>query len=78
MSSVTVAGAVRQAAEDPQAVHVGEGLVDEPELAQVLGLVDDGRDRAADAGGRGGHGVCRASAEGGVGVGSTTVYINGR
>jgi hypothetical protein len=43
-----------QAADDPEAVDVGERLVDEPEFAQVAGLDDGGRDRRADAGrGRG-------------------------
>jgi hypothetical protein len=34
-----------EAADDPQPVDVGEGLVDEPQLAQVAGLDDRGRDR---------------------------------
>jgi hypothetical protein len=34
---------VGQALNDPQPVHVGEGLVKQPNLAQVIGLVDDGR-----------------------------------
>ena len=49
--------AVGEAADDPQPVHVGEGLVDEAQLAQVVGLDDGGRDRRADAGGRGDQGT---------------------
>ncbi len=37
-------------ANDAQAVHVGERLVDDPQLAQVLGWQDGGRDRAPDVG----------------------------
>jgi hypothetical protein len=36
--------------DDPQPVRVSEGLVEGPQRAQLLGLVDDRRDRAADAG----------------------------
>ena len=35
---------------DPQPVHVSEGLVEGPQCAQLLGLVDDRRDGAAHAG----------------------------
>ena len=45
--------ALGEALDDAQAVHVGEGLVDEAQGAQVLGLVDDGRDGRADV--RGGR-----------------------
>ena len=75
MSSVTVASASARRAHDAEPVHVGEGLVDEPQLAQLVGLVDDGRDRAADAGRGGGHG--EVGLRSGT-VASTTVYINGR
>ena len=44
-----------QALDDAQAVDVGEGLVEAAQLAQFVGLVDDGGDRRADAGGRGGQ-----------------------
>src|SRR6185503_16253708 len=37
-----------EALDDPQPVHVGEGLVDEADRAQLVGLVDDGRDGRAD------------------------------
>jgi hypothetical protein len=47
-----------KAADDPKPVHVGEGLVDEAQLAQLLGLEDGVGDRAADAGGRGTQGEC--------------------
>jgi hypothetical protein len=64
---------LRQAADDAQPVDVGECLVDETELAQVAGLVDDGRERRTDSGGGGGQrGGSRAGS-----VASTTVYING-
>jgi hypothetical protein len=36
--------------DDPQPVRVSECLVEGPQRAQLLGLVDDRRDRAADAG----------------------------
>jgi hypothetical protein len=61
---------------DPQAVDVGEGLVDDPQLAKVLGFVDDRRKGRTNAGARGGQSVSP------VGVGllrrvtSTAVYIN--
>ena len=42
--------AVSEAADDPQPVHVGESLVDEAQLAQLVGLEDGVGDRAADAG----------------------------
>jgi hypothetical protein len=69
----------REDADDPEAVHVGQGLVDQPELAQLLGLKDRVGDRAADVG------AGRAQREGLrvlVGdacrpVGSMPVYING-
>jgi hypothetical protein len=41
---------------DPRRL-VGQGLVDESQLAQRLGLEDGAGDRAADAGGRGTQGV---------------------
>ncbi len=43
--------AAREAPDDPQAVDVGERLVEEPELAQVIWLVDDGGERRTDPGG---------------------------
>jgi hypothetical protein len=39
-----------EAADDPEPVDVGECLVDDPQLAQLFGLVDDRRERRADAG----------------------------
>ena len=48
--------ALGEDAADPQPVHVRERLVEPPQLAQVVGLDHDLRDRAADAGGGGGHG----------------------
>jgi hypothetical protein len=40
-----------EAPDDAQAVDVGECLVEQPQLAKVIGLVDDGGERRADAGG---------------------------
>jgi hypothetical protein len=47
---------VRQAADDAQPVDVGEGLVDETQLAQLLRLKDRVGDRAADVGAGGAQG----------------------
>src|SRR6185312_9933147 len=47
--------AVRQPAHDPEPVHVGHGLVEGTQLAQLLGLGDGRGDRAADANGGGGQ-----------------------
>jgi len=47
--------AVGQPADDPQPIHVGECLVERAQLAKVVGLKDDRRDRRAEAGG-GRHG----------------------
>lgn len=63
----------RQAADDPKAVDVGKGLVNEAQLAQLVGLEDGVRERAADAGGRGAQDRLQL----GRTVGSTAVYING-
>jgi hypothetical protein len=43
--------AAGEATDDAQAVDVGERLVEQPQLAKVIGLVDDGGERRADAGG---------------------------
>jgi hypothetical protein len=68
--------AASEAPDDPQAIDVGEGLVDDPQLAKVLGLVDDRREGRANAGARGGQGVSPVG--GGLlrRVTSTAVYIN--
>jgi len=63
-----------QAADDPEPVDVGQGLVDEAQLAEVLGWKDDVGDRAADVGAGGTQG--QVSGRGRT-VGSTAVYING-
>jgi len=47
--------AVGQATHDAQPVHVGEGLVEGAQLAQVVGLEDDRGDGRAESGG-GRHG----------------------
>ena len=65
-----------EAADDPEPVDVGEGLVDESQLAQLLRLEDGVGDRAANVGGRGTQGE-RSGGVGGAAVGSTAVYING-
>lgn len=67
----------REAADDPEPVDVGESLVDEAQLAQLLGLEDGVRERAADAGRRGAQGAVLRYGVAGA-IGSTAVYINGR
>ena len=47
--------ALGEAPDDAQPVHVGEGLVERPQVAEVIGLDDDRRDGRADVGG-GRHG----------------------
>ena len=42
--------AAGESPDDPQAIDVGEGLVDDPKLAKVLGLVDDRREGRTNAG----------------------------
>ena len=42
----------RQALDDPQPVDVGQGLVEQSDLAELVGLVDDRCDGRADPGGR--------------------------
>src|SRR5262245_26793406 len=46
--------ALGEALDDPQPVHVGEGLVDDAQGAELLGLVHDGRDGRSEV--RGGWG----------------------
>jgi hypothetical protein len=43
--------AAREALHDPQAVHVRERLVEGAQGTQLVGLIDDRRDGAANAGG---------------------------
>jgi len=43
--------AAGEAPDDAQAVDVSERLVEQPQLAKVIWLVDDGRERRADPGG---------------------------
>jgi hypothetical protein len=64
--------AVSQAAHDPESVDVGERLVDEAQLAELVRLEDGVGDRAANVGARGAQGELRR-----IVVASTTVYING-
>lgn len=66
--------AAGEAPDDAKAVHVGEGLVNDLQVAQVVRLVDDRSDRRADAGRGGGQGV--GSGELLRRVTSTAVYIN--
>ena len=40
--------ALREALDDPQPIHVRKGLVDDADRAQLVGLVDDGRNGRAD------------------------------
>jgi hypothetical protein len=51
--------AVRQAPDDPEPVDVGERLVDETQLAQLIWLEDGVGDRAANVGAGGAQGELR-------------------
>jgi hypothetical protein len=66
---------VREPLDDPQPVHVRQGLVERAQCAELLRLVEDGRDRAANAGSGGGQGSAPFRVRG-QDVASTTVYIN--
>jgi hypothetical protein len=44
-------GAGRQTLDDPEPVYVGQRLVEQADLAELVGLVDDRRDGGADPGG---------------------------
>jgi hypothetical protein len=48
--------AIREALDDAEPIDVGECLVDDPEFAELVGLVDDRRDGRTDPGGRRGQG----------------------
>jgi hypothetical protein len=54
---------IGEALDDPESVDVGERLVDDPQLTELVGLVDDGRDGRADSGGGGGQGDLRVGDE---------------
>jgi hypothetical protein len=43
--------AVREALDDAEPIDVGERLVDDPQLAELIGLVDDRSDSRTDPGG---------------------------
>jgi hypothetical protein len=43
--------AVGEAPDDPQAVDVGEGLVDETEASELIGRIDDRGERGSQVGG---------------------------
>ena len=73
MSSVTDGLALGEPPHDAQAVHVGQGLVEGAQVAQIVGLDDDRGDGRTDPGG-GRHGRGGAPRV----VVSTTVDINGR
>lgn len=60
-----------EGAHDPEAIDVGEGLVDEAQFAQLVRLEDGAGDRAPNAGGR-----WAQRGFSGCAVASTTVYIN--
>jgi hypothetical protein len=62
---------VGEDAHDAEPVDVGERLVDETQLAELVGLEDGVRDGGADVG-AGGAQVDDSSAA----IGSTAVYIN--
>jgi hypothetical protein len=63
----------RQPLDDAQAIDVGECLVDETKLAQLIGLEDGIREGAADPGRGWGQGRLLRTA-----IVSTAVYINRR
>jgi hypothetical protein len=48
--------AVRETPHDAKPVHVGQRLVEDADLAEVVRLVDDRRDRGANVRGRGAQG----------------------
>ena len=43
--------AIREALNDAEPIDVGECLVDDPQLAELVGLVDDRRNGRTDSGG---------------------------
>lgn len=67
-------GPGRQALHDPQPIDVGEGPVEQADLTQLVGLVDDGRNGRADP--NGGRAQDRGSGNGVERDGSTLIYIN--
>ena len=69
--------ALGEAPHDAQAVHVGEGLVEGAQLAQVVGLEDDRGERRAESGGGRHVGWGLRGGWGAAGVASTPVDING-
>jgi hypothetical protein len=64
--------AAREALHDAEPIDVGESLVNEAELAELLRLVDDGCDGRPDPG------AGRADLGPPSGDGSTALYINSR
>jgi hypothetical protein len=58
--------------DDPEAVDVRQGLVEETHLTEDIRLVDDGRDGGADPGGRWAQGGSSELEQNG----SMKVYIN--
>ena len=49
LDQLTHAGAAaRESLDDPQAVHVRDGLVEQPQLAQLVRLVNEGCEGGAD------------------------------
>lgn len=72
-----------QPADDSEPVDVRQGLVEDPELAQLLRLVDDGGDRAANPGWRGAQSSLRSDSAmqwetGRARITAMTVYIKQR
>ena len=70
--------AVRQAADDAEAIYVGHDLVEGAQLAQVIRLGDGRGDGAANAGGRRGQGCDSSRGWRRSVIASTTIYINRR
>jgi hypothetical protein len=56
--------AIGQPTDDPEAVDVGEGLVEGTDPAEVLRLLDERGERAADPGGRRGQGSLQRETNG--------------
>ncbi len=58
--------AIREQPQDPQPVHIGKDLVEVPQLAQVVGLVHDVGEGAAEPCGGGRHEVAGLLAGGSI------------
>jgi hypothetical protein len=66
--------AVREAFDDAEPIDVGQRLMNDAQLPQLIGLVDNGSNGRANTGGGGGQ---EEGLPEGRRVASTTIYING-